>query len=96
MESIKQIKVDLSNKREETTYLCGKTSRWENIHGKRPLILDITLQITSTWDPYNSHAHGWSTLRTHRVQSNDQYHKPLSTLLDSRPIASIYSKQKKP
>jgi hypothetical protein len=68
MESIKQIKVDLSNKREETRNLCGKTPRWGNITWKQGLlILHITLPITIArahtcmefkWDPYNSQAYG--------------------------------------
>jgi hypothetical protein len=36
MERIKQIKLDLSNKREETRNLCGKTPRWETSMEARP------------------------------------------------------------
>jgi hypothetical protein len=39
MENIKQIKVDISNKREEIRNLRGKTPRWGNIHGSKAFYL---------------------------------------------------------
>lgn len=65
MESIKQRKVDLRNKKEETRDLRGKTPGGETSMKARPCILQIILPNTTTracsstefiWDPYNSQA----------------------------------------
>jgi hypothetical protein len=47
MENIEQIKVDISNKREEIINLHGKTARWGNIHGSKAFYLQNSTNYIS-------------------------------------------------